>query len=66
MGFIFLNQQSVYAKDAAQEGTKILDYLSTLGPPSLLTAVEIYKVRSYIKIYTKNLKLYLHEHPSST
>ena len=32
----------------------------------LLTAVEIYKLRAYIKIYIKNLKLYLHESPIST
>ena len=66
MGCILLTQHSVYATDAAQEGTEVANYLYSLGLPTLLTAVEIYKVRAYIKIYIKNLKLYLHESPIST
>ena len=66
MGCILLNQHSVYAKDAANEGTEVAKYIYSLGPPMLLTAVEIYKIRAYIKIYIKNLKLYLHEPPIST
>ena len=61
MGYILLNQHSVYAIDAAQESTEVINFLSILGPPTLLTAVEIYKVRAYIRIYFKNIKLYLHE-----
>ncbi|MBU3144285.1 hypothetical protein [Clostridium sp. CF012] len=49
-----LNQNYVYAKGVTHEGTEII---SILGAPTLLTAVEIYKVRSSIKIYMKNLKL---------
>lgn len=57
MGCILLNQDCVYAKDAAQEGTEIINLLSKLGPPTLLTAIELYKVEAYIKMYIKNLKL---------
>jgi hypothetical protein len=66
MGCLLLKQDYVYAKDATQQGTEVINYLSILGPPTLLTAVEIYKVRAYIKMYFKNLKLYLHERPTST
>jgi len=66
MGCILLKQDYVYATDAVQEGTEVINLLSILAPPTLLTAVEIYKVRGYIKIYIKNFKLYLHEHPTST
>jgi len=66
IGCIFLTQHCVYAKDAAQEGTKIVKYLSNLGPPTLLTALEIYKVRAYIKMYIKNVQLHLHERQIST
>ncbi|MGH4123924.1 MAG: hypothetical protein ACREV6_13440 [Clostridium sp.] len=57
MGGILLNQNCVYAKGVTQEGTEVINFLSILGPATLLTAAEIYKVRSSIKIYMKNLKL---------
>ncbi|MGH4137141.1 hypothetical protein [Clostridium sp.] len=63
---MLLNQNYAYAKDAAQQGTEVINILSTLGPPTLLTAVEIYKVRAYIKMYTHNLKLLFHQAPIST
>jgi len=56
MGFIFLKPDYVYAKDAVHEGTAVINFLSNLGPPSLLTALEIYKVQPYIKMYMSNLK----------
>ncbi|MBZ9687245.1 hypothetical protein G9F72_013005 [Clostridium estertheticum] len=52
-----LNQDQVYAKDASQQGTEVIKFISNLGPPTLLTSVEIYKVRAYIKMYIVNLKL---------
>ncbi|MBU3093613.1 hypothetical protein KPL35_16270 [Clostridium sp. CF011] len=52
-----LKPDYVYAKDTVQESTEVINFLSKLGPPTLLTAVEIYKVRAYIK----NLKSHLHE-----
>jgi len=60
MGFILLKPDYVYAKDAVHEGTAVINFLSNLGPPSLLTALEIYKVQPYIKMYILNLKLHLH------
>lgn len=57
VSFILLRPDYVYAKNVAQEGTEVVNFLSTLGPPTLLTAAEIYKVRAYIKTYMKNLKL---------
>jgi len=66
MSSILLNQNYVYAKNAAQQSTEVMIFLSNLGPPTLFTAVEIYKVRAYIKMYIHNLKLYLHEDPIST
>ena len=66
MGCILLNQDYVYAKDAAQEGTEVINSLYKIGPPALLTAVEIYKVRAFMKMHGKNLKLYLHEALIST
>lgn len=61
IGGIFLKQNYAYATDAVQESTGIINILSILGPPTLLTAVEIYKIRGYIKKYIENLKLYSHE-----
>ncbi|MBU3128206.1 MULTISPECIES: hypothetical protein [Clostridium] len=52
-----LNQNYVYAKGVTHEGTDVINFLSILGAPILLTAAEVYKVRSSIKIYMKNLKL---------
>ena len=57
MGSILLNQDCVYAKAAAQEGTEVINLLCNLGPPTLLTTAEVYKVRAYVKMYMKNLKL---------
>jgi hypothetical protein len=57
MGGILLNHHYVYAKDAAQQGAEVINSLCSIGPPALLSAAEIYKVRSYIKIYMENLKL---------
>lgn len=57
MGGILLNQDCVYAKTVAQEGTEVINSLYNLGPPTLLAVAEIYKVRSYIKMYMENLKL---------
>ncbi len=65
MGCILLNQGYVYAKDAAQEGTEIINSLSKLNIPTLLTAVELYKVRDYIKMYIKNLKLVIRKTTSN-
>jgi hypothetical protein len=59
MGCILLKQNYAYATDAAHEGTEVINLLSELGPPALLTAAEIYKIRTYIKMYIKNFKLYL-------
>lgn len=61
MGCILLKQDYVYAADAVHEGAEVINVLSNLGPPTLLTAVEIYKIRGYIKKYIENLKLYSHE-----
>ncbi|MCB2291087.1 hypothetical protein LGK97_15240 [Clostridium sp. CS001] len=61
-----LNQDYVYAKAAAKESTEVVNSLYNLGPPTLLTAVEVYKVRSHVKMYVKNLKLCLHQTPAST
>ena len=66
MGCIFLNPDYAYAKDAAPQAAEVINNLSILGPPMLLTAVELYKVRAYIKMYINNLKLYLHEPIKST
>jgi hypothetical protein len=57
IGSILLNQDYVYAKGATQEGTEVINFLRELGPPTLLTIAELYKVRDYIKMYMKNLKL---------
>ncbi len=57
MSCIFLYPDCVYAKDAAQEGTEIISSLSKLNLATLLTAVELYKVKAYIKMYINNLKL---------
>jgi len=57
MGGILLNQHCVYAKDAAQQGAEVINSLCSIGPPTLLSVAEIYKVRSYIKMYMENLKL---------
>ncbi len=57
MGGILLNHNYVYAKGVTHEGTEVINFLSILGPPTLLTLAEIYKVRSSIKIYMENLKL---------
>lgn len=66
IGSILLTPDYAYAKDAAQQSTEVINNLSLLGPPALLTAVELYKVRAYIKMYIKNLKLYLHQPIKST
>jgi hypothetical protein len=66
MGCILLNQDYVYAKNAAQECAVAITSLYKLGAPTLLTAVEIYKVRAFLKMYIENLKLYLHETQIST
>lgn len=57
MGGILLNQHCVYAKDVTQQGVEVINSLCSIGPPTLLTVAEIYKVRSYIKMYMENLKL---------
>jgi uncharacterized protein YnzC (UPF0291/DUF896 family) len=61
-----LNQDYVYAKVVTQQGTEVINSLYKIGPETLLTAVEIYKVRVLMKMYIKNLKLYLHQTPIST
>jgi hypothetical protein len=66
MGCILLNQDYVYAKAAAHESTEVINSIYKLGSPTLLTAVEVYKVRAYVKMYIKNLKLYLHQTAIST
>ena len=55
-----LNQDYVYAKVVTQQGTEVINSLYKIGPETLLTAVEIYKVRVLMKMYIENLKLYLH------
>jgi len=65
MGCILLNQDCVYAKDTATKGIEVINLLYNLGPPTLLTAVDFYKVRAYIKMHIKNLKFYL-QTPIST
>ena len=66
MGCILLNQDYVYAKAAAKESIEVVNSLYKLGPEALLTAVEVYKVRASVKMYIKNLKLYLHQTAKST
>ncbi|MFT5875478.1 MAG: hypothetical protein ACI8WT_004471 [Clostridium sp.] len=57
MSGIILKQDCVYAKDAAGQGIEIINLVSILGPPIMLTVAEMFKVRAYIKMYIKNLKL---------
>jgi len=61
-----LNQDYVYAKVVTQEGTEVINSLYKVGPATLLTVVEIYKVRVLMKMYFENFKLYLHEAIIST
>jgi len=61
MGFIVLNPDYVYAKDAMHEDTAVINFLYTLGPPTLLIASEICKVQTYIRMYIINLKLHLND-----
>jgi hypothetical protein len=66
LGSILLNQQYVLASGISQEGSQVASYLSKLAPPTLLTAMEIYKVKAYIRMYITNSRLYLHESSIST
>ncbi|WP_291632825.1 hypothetical protein [Clostridium sp.] len=57
MSGIILKQDCVYARDTAQQGIEIINLVSILGPPIMLTVAEMFKVRAYIRMYIKNLKL---------
>ena len=63
LGSILLNQHYVYAQGVSQQGAEVANYLSKLGPPTLLTAMEICKVKAYLRMYITNGKLYLPESP---
>ena len=39
------------------DGAEVFNSLCNIGPPTLLSVAEIYKVRTYIKMYMENLKL---------
>ena len=63
---ILLNQHYAFAEGISQQGTEIANVYAKLGPPTLLTSMEIYKIKAYIIMYINNGKLYLHGSSTST